>query len=187
MGRNKGQIPTGIFYKSIHIRSEYSVGRNNGQKSIYDDKNCFKVSLAVIIAGLRRVPHPVLIWWLPSPTGITSYLSSLNCKCIIRQCWVHILLIIYLFIIFGNTCIRSVIIFNYLSARDRFWNECPFDYTTVALSGKVKRSYTGLTTPVGCLLLLQLTVLSRSAIVVYSTFLVAFLCCHDALWIFLWV
>ena len=43
---------------------------------------------------------------------------------------------------------------------------CPFDYTTVAVSEKVERSLTGSTTPVEWLLLLQLTVLSRSAIVV---------------------
>ena len=33
----------------------------------------------------------------------------------------------------------------------------------------------------------QLTVLSRSAIVVQSKCLVAFLCCRDACWILLWV
>ena len=48
----------------------------------------------------------------------------------------------------------------------KFLNVCPFDYTAVAVSGKVERSLTGLTTPAGWLLLLQLTVLSRSAIVV---------------------
>ena len=48
----------------------------------------------------------------------------------------------------------------------KFLNVCPFDYTAVAVSGKVERSLTGLTTPVGWLLLLQLTVLSRSTIVV---------------------
>ena len=37
-------------------------------------------------------------------------------------------------------------------------NVCPFDYTTVAVSEKVERSYTGLTTPVVWLLLLQLPV-----------------------------
>ena len=50
---------------------------------------------------------------------------------------------------------------------------CPFDYTALAVSGKVGYLLTGLTTPVGWLLLLQLTVLSRSAIAV----LVAFLYC----------
>ena len=30
-----------------------------------------------------------------------------------------------------------------------FLNVCPFDYTDVAVSGKVERSLTGLTTPVG--------------------------------------
>ena len=48
----------------------------------------------------------------------------------------------------------------------KFLNVCPFDYTAVAVSGKVERSLTGLTTPVGWLSLTQLTVLSRSAIVV---------------------
>ena len=42
-------------------------------------------------------------------------------------------------------------------------NLCPFSHTTVAVSGKVKRS---LTTPVGRLLLFPLTVLNRSAIAV---------------------
>ena len=42
----------------------------------------------------------------------------------------------------------------------------PFDYTAFAVSGKVGILQTGLTTSVGWLLLLQLTVLSRSAIVV---------------------
>ena len=44
---------------------------------------------------------------------------------------------------------------------------CPFDNTAVAVSGKVGCPLTGLTTPVGWLLLPQLTVLSRSIIVVY--------------------
>ena len=42
----------------------------------------------------------------------------------------------------------------------------PFDYTADVVSGKIERSLTGLTTPVGWLLLIQLTVLSRFAIVV---------------------
>ena len=46
------------------------------------------------------------------------------------------------------------------------------------VSWKVKRSQTALTTSVGWLLLLQLTVLNRSAIVVLPKFLMAFLCCH---------
>ena len=43
---------------------------------------------------------------------------------------------------------------------------CLFDYTAFAVSGKVRDMKTRLTTPVGWLLLLQLTLLSRSAIVV---------------------
>ena len=66
----------------------------------------------------------------------------------------------------------------------KFSNVCPFDYTVVAVSGKVVNSQTGLTTPVGWLLLLQLTVLSRSALVVQWKFLVAFSCCYVAFWIF---
>ena len=31
----------------------------------------------------------------------------------------------------------------------KFLNVCPFDYTAVAVSRKVERSQTGLTTPVG--------------------------------------
>ena len=42
----------------------------------------------------------------------------------------------------------------------------PFDYTAVAVSGKVKRSKTGFTTQVEWLFLLKLTVLSRSSTVV---------------------
>ena len=60
----------------------------------------------------------------------------------------------------------------------KFLNVCPFDYTAVAVSGKVERSEAGLTTPVEWQLLLQLTVLSRSAIVVLSKFWWRFLCCH---------
>ena len=40
----------------------------------------------------------------------------------------------------------------------KFLNVCPFDYTAFAVSGKVERSETGLTTPVGWLLLRPLTV-----------------------------
>ena len=47
-----------------------------------------------------------------------------------------------------------------------FLNVYPFDYTAVAVNGKIERSLTGLTTSVEWLLLLQLTVLSRSVIVV---------------------
>ena len=47
----------------------------------------------------------------------------------------------------------------------RFLNACPFDYTAVAVSGKVGIPLTGLTTPFGWLPLPKLTVLSRSAIV----------------------
>ena len=43
----------------------------------------------------------------------------------------------------------------------------PFDYTAFVFNGKAGIPQTGLTTRVGWLLLLQLTVLSRSAIVVY--------------------
>ena len=62
----------------------------------------------------------------------------------------------------------------------KFLNVCPFDYTAFAVSGMVGIPLTGLTTPVGW----QLTVLSRSAIVVKSKILVAFLCCHVAFWNF---
>ena len=47
-----------------------------------------------------------------------------------------------------------------------FLNVYPFDYTAFVVSGKAGLSLTGLTTLVGWLLLLQLPVLSRSAIVV---------------------
>ena len=45
-------------------------------------------------------------------------------------------------------------------------NVCPFDYTAFVVSGKVRNPFTGLITPVGKLLLLQLTVIRRPAIVV---------------------
>ena len=48
----------------------------------------------------------------------------------------------------------------------KFLNVCLFYNTAFAASGKVRYPYTGLTTPVGCLLLLHLTVQSRSTIVV---------------------
>ena len=67
------------------------------------------------------------------------------------------------------------------------FNVCPFDYTAFAVSGKVEIEPTGLTTPVGWLSSHQLTVISLSAIVVSSKFLVVFLSCYVAFWIFLWV
>ena len=48
----------------------------------------------------------------------------------------------------------------------KFLNECPFDYMVVDVSWNVGRSLPGLTTTVGWLLLLQLTVRSRLAIIV---------------------
>ena len=48
----------------------------------------------------------------------------------------------------------------------KFLNECPFDYTAFAVNWKVGIPLTGLTRPVGWLSLLQLALLSRSAIVV---------------------
>ena len=48
----------------------------------------------------------------------------------------------------------------------RFLDVCPFDYTAFAVSGKVGIPLTGLTTKVGWLSLLQLTVRIRSAIIV---------------------
>ena len=61
----------------------------------------------------------------------------------------------------------------------QFLNECPFDCGTFAVSGKVWCPQIGLTTTVGKLWLLQLTVLSRSAFVVQSTFWLRFLCPFD--------
>ena len=69
----------------------------------------------------------------------------------------------------------------------KFLNVCPFDYTAFAVSRKFGIPLTGLTTQVGRLSLLQLTVLRRTSIVVLSKFLVACLGCHVAFWIFLWV
>ena len=63
---------------------------------------------------------------------------------------------------------------------------CSFDYTAFAVNGNVGIPLTGLTTPVEWLSVPQLTVLSRSAIVVLSKFLVALLCFHVAFWIFCW-
>ena len=66
---------------------------------------------------------------------------------------------------------------------------CPFDYTAFAVIGKVGIPYSGLTTPVGWLSLVSIitpsdrlkSVPNRCVIV----FLVAFLCCHVAFWVFL--
>ena len=70
---------------------------------------------------------------------------------------------------------------------NKLFNACPFDFTTFAVSGKVGIPLTGITTPVRWLLLLQLIVLNRSAIVVLSKFLVAFLCCNCGVFlIFCW-
>ena len=48
----------------------------------------------------------------------------------------------------------------------QFFYVCPFDYTAFAVSEKVGYPKSGLTTSVEWLLLIQLTVLSRPAIVV---------------------
>ena len=53
-----------------------------------------------------------------------------------------------------------------------FLNNCPYDYTSFVMSGKVGIPETGLTKLVGCLSLLA--VLNRSAIFVYSKFLLLF-------------
>ena len=54
----------------------------------------------------------------------------------------------------------------------------PFDYTAFAVNWNIGIPWTGFTSPVWWLLLLQLTVFSRSATAVYSNILVAFLCFH---------
>ena len=99
----------------------------------------------------------------------------------------------YILIYYYITIYACVPHFYYLSALIDCWssalvsriiykclNVCPFGYTDVAIGGKAELSETGLTKPVGWLLLLQLTVLSRSAVVVLLKSLVAFLCCHVA-------
>ena len=58
----------------------------------------------------------------------------------------------------------------------KYLNACPFDCIVIVGSEKVWTLNLVLTTPVGCLLSLQLTVLSRSVIVVLSNVLVASLC-----------
>ena len=64
----------------------------------------------------------------------------------------------------------------------------PFDYTAVAVSGKVVRTLTNLTVPVG---LTAVTPTDRPKSVrnrcVIEVFEGVFLCCHDAFWTFLWV
>ena len=66
-----------------------------------------------------------------------------------------------------------------------FTNMCPFDYTVVLVSGTVKLSWTGLTTPVG---LTVVTPTDRPKLVrnrcVIEDFWWRFSCCHDAFWIF---
>ena len=62
---------------------------------------------------------------------------------------------------------------------------CPFDHTAVAVSGKVVRTYTGQTTPVG---LTAVTPTDRPKSVrnwcEIEVFDGVFVCCHDAFWIF---
>ena len=77
-------------------------------------------------------------------------------------------------------CWSSVSIWRFIY---RFLDVCPFDSTTVAVSGKVG-PVNRLTTPVGWLLSFQLTVLSRSAIAVLSNFFVSSLCIFDFWWSF---
>ena len=62
------------------------------------------------------------------------------------------------------TCTIRRIIYTFL-------NVCPFDYMALVISGEVGYPETGLTTPVGWLVLLQLTVLSRFAIICNRSFL----------------
>ena len=67
-------------------------------------------------------------------------------------------------------------------------NVCSFHYTAFVVSGKVGIPSTGLATPVGLLSLLHLTILNRSAIVVLTKVLVAFLFRHVAFWwFFFWI
>ena len=84
---------------------------------------------------------------------------------------------------FGCLFVPSLDKENYL----QFFNVPSFYYKAFVLIGKVGIPLTGLTTPVGRLSLLQLTVLSDSTIVVLSNILVACLCCQCAFWSFLWV
>ena len=76
---------------------------------------------------------------------------------------------IYVVSVVVGLCIKGV----YL----HILNMCPFDYMAVAETGKVG-PVNRLTKPVGFLKLLQLDVLSWSAIDVYSNILGVFLCCH---------
>ena len=62
---------------------------------------------------------------------------------------------------------------------------CPFDYTAAVVSGRVVRTYTGLTTPVG---VTAVTPTDRPKSVrnhcVIEVFWWRFLCYHDSFWIF---
>ena len=92
-------------------------------------------------------------------TGIVSYLYRKPVKSKLRN----------------KLHLRMIFICVQLNLRDlpecgtmtvnKFFNVCPFDYTAVAESRKVGHT-SRLTTPVGWLRLLQLTVLSRFAIAV---------------------
>ena len=73
----------------------------------------------------------------------------------------YICLVCHIFMTSGWLFVLSLYKEDYLKICVR-----PFDYTAVVVSGKVENWLTGLTTPLGWLLLLQLTVLRRSAIVV---------------------
>ena len=122
------------------------------------------------LAYRLRVAQPTL---MDVPIFLIYFCVAV-CVCVSRFCGLSALVGCW-----SSVSIRRII-YKYL-------NVCPFDCTAVAVSGKVERSLTGLTTPVGWLLSLQLTVLGRSAILVWSKILVALLCCHVAFWIVLWV
>ena len=61
----------------------------------------------------------------------------------------------------------------------KFLNVCPFDYTAFVVSGKIGIPLTDLTTPVGWLLLPQLTVLNHSVIEVFGGVFVLSRCFSD--------
>ena len=55
-----------------------------------------------------------------------------------------------------------------------FVNVCPFDYTDFAVTGKLVIVLNGLSTPVGWVTIIELSVLNRFAIFVFSMVLVLF-------------
>ena len=122
----------------------------------------------------RQGPDPRPLWLLVgTPSAVRPELTSRRAEHSLPPFGCHYIYIWYLIFITYAVCVSIVMISScgcWLVVHIRrfiykYWNVRPSDFAVVAGSGKfgpVNR----LNTPVGCLQLLQLTVLSRSAITV---------------------